>query len=829
MVALKEISKKECEDRLSQNPESFIFSRLADCYRKRGDIQRAIEVCSQGLSNHPDSITGRVILGRCYLEQEKYKEAAAEFVKVIEHDRRNQVALKMLADVYTHQGMTEKAGDIYSFLLTTDPENQSIVNLSANFSGSGATNIYRILGFSEPPQPGSIPTTESGGARESDILTANEQPLQAIDPFRDTAEQAFAQTIQMDPEELKREASEQASDPFIMPGPGGGEAEELGAAARQEGSGVEDIVGDLYTGENAAVTGDDISARMSMMFKEENAAPEVAQETAEQPSQFDNQIFTDTPPASAEQAEEAAAPQSVAAEPSGSDISDRIEQLFGEGSLEETETPAQSSAVDSAQMFDSSAPHPEQSSFQESILTTETAQEELVSMQEAPEGQSDVSGEDIVTRMSEIFEKTDDAVQQVSPRAEEETLSPEKVDSPLSERNEVPDDSGFVLKSGFSETPEMLAQDAVSGDDIAERLETIFEEEESAPSIDASPSSLEENTAPPDTLVSEPSISDTITLDDAMVTQGEPLASEATVVQDGENDEIVPLMEPTPSVAQTASETDEVIHAGSEVRSPSDDSALLKEYLQEDNLDGSVDDVVASEDNPSMSGDDVRSRLDEIFPESLIPEEPLTMVEEIPEGDKDDEKPNEGFYTMSGDDALTKTAEEPLLKQLGDVELDFPSDGKGASDALPLDQAQPNRVETQSAGLQETAIPDDSPFVQELSETDRLNSIPDHVLTPTLADIYFQQGQPQLAIQIYSRLLEKDPDNEKMAKRLQTIKSFITESSQTQTAIPARLEDQGQSGLKKREKNSSSSKGERKKPSAIPKPLAGVHIKKRKK
>jgi len=74
---------------------------------------------------------------------------------VIEHDRRNQVALKMLADVYTHQGMTEKAGDIYAFLLTIDPENQSIVNLAAPFSGSGVTNIYRVLGFSDtaPRQP----------------------------------------------------------------------------------------------------------------------------------------------------------------------------------------------------------------------------------------------------------------------------------------------------------------------------------------------------------------------------------------------------------------------------------------------------------------------------------------------------------------------------------------------------------------------------------------------------------------------------------------------------------------------------------------------------
>ena len=55
------------ETRLNQAPQSLVFSRLADCYRKNGEFQQAIGVCMEGLRNHPDCVTGRVILGRCYL------------------------------------------------------------------------------------------------------------------------------------------------------------------------------------------------------------------------------------------------------------------------------------------------------------------------------------------------------------------------------------------------------------------------------------------------------------------------------------------------------------------------------------------------------------------------------------------------------------------------------------------------------------------------------------------------------------------------------------------------------------------------------------------
>ncbi len=53
-------------------------------------------------------------------------------------------------------------------------------------------------------------------------------------------------------------------------------------------------------------------------------------------------------------------------------------------------------------------------------------------------------------------------------------------------------------------------------------------------------------------------------------------------------------------------------------------------------------------------------------------------------------------------------------------------------------------------------------------------SLPDHVLTPTFADIYLQQNQPIIAKQIYERLLEKDADNDLYLERIEEIDTYIS-------------------------------------------------------
>jgi hypothetical protein len=112
-----------------------------------------------------------------------------------------------------------------------------------------------------------------------------------------------------------------------------------------------------------------------------------------------------------------------------------------------------------------------------------------------------------------------------------------------------------------------------------------------------------------------------------------------------------------------------------------------------------------------------------------------------------------------------------------------------------------------------------------VDERDAPFDLPDYVLTPTLADIYFQQGQPKLALHIYERLALRDPNDDRLQAQMQLIKDALLQSGEPEGMDGA--EPAAASVPPKPKK----SPGTRKKKAAETKddrrPLAGVRIKKK--
>jgi len=138
---------EKLEKRWAENPKGRNFAPLADAYRKAGELDRAIELCTAGLERHPDYVSAHIVFGRCLIDQKNDPGASAVFRKVLALDPENVLALKILAEIAERGGRYDEAADWLSRLLSADPMN-----------GDAAEGLARAKG--RAAQSASKPTSE---------------------------------------------------------------------------------------------------------------------------------------------------------------------------------------------------------------------------------------------------------------------------------------------------------------------------------------------------------------------------------------------------------------------------------------------------------------------------------------------------------------------------------------------------------------------------------------------------------------------------------------------------------------------------------------------
>lgn len=87
------------EEQFKRQPESLVFARLADAYRKAGDPHRALEVLEEGIRRHADYLSAHIVRARTYLDLGRVEDAQSAFERVLELDAQNLVAIQGLAEI----------------------------------------------------------------------------------------------------------------------------------------------------------------------------------------------------------------------------------------------------------------------------------------------------------------------------------------------------------------------------------------------------------------------------------------------------------------------------------------------------------------------------------------------------------------------------------------------------------------------------------------------------------------------------------------------------------------------------------------------------------
>jgi tetratricopeptide (TPR) repeat protein len=110
------------EEQFRNQPESLVFARLADAYRKSGDSVRALEILEEGILRHPDYLSAHIVRARTFRDLGQVEEAQAAFERVIDIDAQNLVAIRGLAEIARDSGDRESEIAWLERLDAADPQ-----------------------------------------------------------------------------------------------------------------------------------------------------------------------------------------------------------------------------------------------------------------------------------------------------------------------------------------------------------------------------------------------------------------------------------------------------------------------------------------------------------------------------------------------------------------------------------------------------------------------------------------------------------------------------------------------------------------------------------
>ncbi len=181
--------------------------------------------------------------------------------------------------------------------------------------------------------------------------------------------------------------------------------------------------------------------------------------------------------------------------------------------------------------------------------------------------------------------------------------------------------------------------------------------------------------------------------------------------------------------------------------------------------------------------------LEDIFKEDGVDEKPATERQVSKEQAKsalDSEADSfmQGFQELDKDPQNTQETE----KQQEPEKDDFPDFSKPTQD--DYDFSQSPKPEPKAPPAPEFTPPPSNPAPQELSKDDDIESDDeplkpspstaksksDKIVTPTLGEIYAAQGQYTKAIDVFTGLLKKHPDNESYNNKIQDLKKKLEDA-----------------------------------------------------
>jgi len=149
------------EQLLAQDPASSVFVELAKALIAKGEHARVIAVCEQGISHHPQSVTGRVLWGKALILMGRPAEAMAQFDQAVSIDKENPHAYNLISEVLLQRGLYRSALPILRKALALQPNDARVrgwMEQAQTALAGGPAPAFDDLNTLETPAPEEAPS-----------------------------------------------------------------------------------------------------------------------------------------------------------------------------------------------------------------------------------------------------------------------------------------------------------------------------------------------------------------------------------------------------------------------------------------------------------------------------------------------------------------------------------------------------------------------------------------------------------------------------------------------------------------------------------------------
>jgi len=119
----------KCQKILEMDPNSQIFAALAEAYRKKGDLEKAFQVCHSGLRIHPNYGAAHLVMAKVNLDRGLYDWAETEVEKARQVGGDNRTIELLSAEINIYKGEFQAAIKSLKRLSASDPGNEHVKRL----------------------------------------------------------------------------------------------------------------------------------------------------------------------------------------------------------------------------------------------------------------------------------------------------------------------------------------------------------------------------------------------------------------------------------------------------------------------------------------------------------------------------------------------------------------------------------------------------------------------------------------------------------------------------------------------------------------------------